>query len=654
MADFSVDLAAPQGAGTSPVAPVQPADTTGMILSGVNKVVDIFAKGVEVDSKQKALERKNAIVGSYVRAETVINQAAATGGMTPAEASARSRANFNQYIANNPDLITDLTTAAQSLRGFTEKGKIEDEVKSQQALEKANDDFARSRGFLITPDTGATAKNAIHEAAFAGKRAEERLAAFYKEQEYMRSKVNFDQAQSDREEKRVSFELVNDIASKNIVSFHEFNLDLRSRVASGSLTPQSAREQLALQFANIEGALTAAARLNPSLAAPYRTLFESLRQAGEKAVDPATAAADYEDMFKQVMAKAKLAAVSSDPKILAIGALSSIFGANAQIALNASAGASEAIARFIASGGNNTPQTPQVIGTDAEADVYKTLNGLIGSVKTAKGIDKEKAFTEAGAAYNTILQQVGEAPGRSGIAATDLGKVVNAISAPEFAELVSKGVVKPENLLRAKEALQVLYEPSVKRSMLSSLSAAIQNRSPFDMSIDPFNLTGRQGKSMKPLNETVELQFNGSGVSVVPKGGMSLDPIERRNQTNMIAAMKPILQSFNTVLHASAHLKGGTNYEKEWKDSRHEYFPEFFTKPKDSTSVADQIAAEAEKEKPKRSAREEKMAEQVADLPKPTDAEMAEYRKILIKALERTDLSTSARAEIEADLARNP
>lgn len=601
MADFSVDLAAPRGAGTSPVAPVQSGDTSRLLLGGISSVIDIFAKGVESDAKQKALERKNAVVGSYIRAETVINQAVATGSMSPAEAAARSRANINQYLANNAEFTKELGDAAQVMRGFTEKGVVEDKVKAQEANLKANDDFARSQGYLITPGMSEAARAAVHEVALSNKRANDDYDRFIKEQDYRMRRLGFDQAQVDREDKEKSFTLVNEIASKNIVMFNEFTTSLRGQVSSGTLQLPEARAQLASQFANIEAALQSAARLNPQLAGPYRTIFEGLRTVAEKAVDPATSASDYEEMFKQTMAKAKLAAVSADPKLLALAVGSQLLGANAQIALNASKETTAIITRLLGSS-DPTITTPQVVGDpESEKDVYRVLNESIRALKTAKGVDREKGLEEAGKAYNVILQQVSELPGKTGVSPAKAAEAVKAMSSPEFAELVTKGKVNSQDLIRAKEALQVVYDPSVKRAITSSLAEVVQSRTLYDRS----NFTNKPATPKKALNEMVELQFNGAGVSVVPKSGMSLDPIERRGQTNMIAAMKPVMDSFNTVLHASAHLRGGTNYEKEWKDSRHEYFPEFFTKPMDANNKAD-VKAEV-----KRNAAEDKMAEAV-------------------------------------------
>jgi hypothetical protein len=116
MADFSVNatqLSAPQGAGANVISPVQQAapDTSGFLSSPlVASVVDVFSKGLVATRKEEADKRKATIVNGYIREETTLNDAVASGQMTASQAAARSRATFNKYAAGYGEFIEDFAS----------------------------------------------------------------------------------------------------------------------------------------------------------------------------------------------------------------------------------------------------------------------------------------------------------------------------------------------------------------------------------------------------------------------------------------------------------------------------------------------------------------------------------------------------------------
>ena len=147
MADFSVNatqLSAPQGAGSQPLQAVAPVDNSQM-YKVAGSIVDIFEQGVKNNRKQEAADLQKSVVNGYIREVATVNDAIASGGVSPAEARIRTRAIFNKYAAGYGEYIEDFDKAAKAFKGQSELGEAEDIVAEIRELSTST---KRSKGVV--------------------------------------------------------------------------------------------------------------------------------------------------------------------------------------------------------------------------------------------------------------------------------------------------------------------------------------------------------------------------------------------------------------------------------------------------------------------------------------------------------------------------
>ena len=210
MADYSVQsttLSAPQGAGSAPVAAVQPARETN-VASGLMALGDIFAKGLDSYQREKAAARNNSIISEYVQSENTISDGVAQGAIKPAEAATRSRANFRKYSSGYPELITDFEKAGKALRGFTESGQVVEKEKTAAEVRASDIQSAKQQGFIFVDGMTPEQENAQIYAAQAGVKASKEWADYTSRATERRAAANFNVAAEEREAKTLAVRTV--------------------------------------------------------------------------------------------------------------------------------------------------------------------------------------------------------------------------------------------------------------------------------------------------------------------------------------------------------------------------------------------------------------------------------------------------------------
>jgi hypothetical protein len=572
MAEFGVQatqLSAPQGAGANPVAPVETINPLAPLVNAAGGVLDIVAKGLKANQKEEAEKRKQAIISGYVKTETKINDAVSTGQMTPAQASARSRANFNQYAAGFSEYIEEFEKAGKALRGFTEKGEVEDAIKAERVLRDRDVTQAQQRGFTFVPGMTKAQEDAQIEASKTGIRAEQMLSNFYKSQDELRASGRYNEEIAKRDAQNLSVTLITEIAGSNIQAFQQFGASLGEQVRSGKMDPQNAQVVLAERYSNIQGAIAAAARTNPELSGPYRTLFNELNVVNQKLIDPKSNAEEVENQLKVILGRAKLLAVSSDPKVKAAVVASQLLPNSVEVALQVSPQVNEIFAKI-----SSMPPdmgTPQVVANPAvEGDVLKLLKESLKGMKGKNVTDHEVANVQAANSVNAILKQTGDLVNK-GVTPKQLSNVASFLASPEYGEYVKNGQVNAEANATAKKVFQLSYEPTITRGIQQQLDTFLYGQASF--------AKGAKQPAPKKIADVVDIQFNGSGVSFKAKPTEGLDPVERASQASAVADLKVAEAAINQLVRMGAHMEGTTDYAKHWKENKHIYMPNVYPQP---------------------------------------------------------------------------
>lgn len=580
MAEFSLpatQLSAPQGAGSQPVAAVQEqyVDTSMIKSNAVSGIVDIFSKGLVQTRKEDAAKLENNIVGQYVREETAINNAIASGQMTPAAASARSRANFNKYAAGYPQYLESFEKSGKALRGFTEAGEVQDQIKSETEQRNKDISTASSRGYTFTPGMSKATQDDQIQAAKTAIRYENEMSELYKRNAERRAQGNFDQTLADRDAKDLGLRAINDIAGSQLTAFQSLGMTLREDMTSNKITPEIAQARLTERFSNISAAIQSAAGINPELAGPYRSIFNDTNDIFKKMLDPKSVSEGLEDQLKIQMTKLKLVAMS-EPKFAATVVTSNLLGNTPELALVASGQAQSAIARISQVGGGT--YSPQVVGNpDVEPEVLAMLKNASGKLMAGKANNPDKTRVEATNSVNTILKQTGEFLDR-GANPQQLKGLAEFFASPEYAGIVTGGKIDQEAAGAAKRTFQLSYEPTIIRGVQQRLTDFVGAKSTqtFDVLGMPTSSTNNEGA--KTVNDVVQVNFTGSGITFVPKNLEGLSSSERVNQMSAMRDLQSAQKAVNQLIHMGAHMEGTTNYAKYWEDNKHIYMPSMFSK----------------------------------------------------------------------------
>ena len=577
MAEFGIQatqLSAPTGAGSSVIQPVEASKPIGSgLLDKLEAVTEVFSKNMKENRKLEADKRQNTVVQGYIKEEAKINDALASGGLRPAEASARSRANFNQYAAGYGEYIGEFEKAGKALRGFTEMGEAEDELKTEKARKESVRTLAVNRGFSYYKGMSQAASDAQDESALTAVRVEAQLGAHYKASSEARAQAGFDNTVQDREDKRVAFDSINMVASSNITSFQALAKDLGDQARGGKISPDDAKARLNERFSNIQGAIAAAARLNPELASSFSKVFTDINNLGIQMMDPANDVKTLEDQLKKRILQSKL--LATDDKVVLAGVVTNqLFGNSPTVALAINQTAQRALTNL--SGLPIDAQgiaTPVVGNPDAEPGVLLGLKQSLKDISTGNTTDKELAITQASNTANHILMQIGDVVDKRGASPKDLKGVAEFVASTEYVTALKTGKISPQAAGAANKAFQIMYTPTIVEGVQSRLDKEIPRKT-----VEGGVATAAQGKALT-LGETVDIKFTGSGVVFEPKMKAGMSRTEIASAGAGVEGLRSSQAAVTQLIHIAAHLEGTTDYNKIWERDKHLWIPSVFPDP---------------------------------------------------------------------------
>lgn len=629
MADFGVNattLSAPQGAGSQTLAPVnsprQVESGNGLMMIG-----KIFAKGLEDSRKDEADNRRNTVVGQYIEEENKFSQAVEQGVMTAAQAASRSRANFRQFSSSYSEYIIDFEKAGKALRGFTAIGVAVDEEQAAKEARKADKARAAGQGFLFLDGMSKEAEDAVIKASQAAIASEKEMSRFYAAKVEERAAGQYDAAVNAREEKELSFRVINTLASENLNAFQAFGVDVASKVKVGQLSPDEGRALLTKNFSNINAAIQAGARTNPELAAPYRSLFDNLLKTSMDMLDPKNQTAELEERFKNIKLKMKLIAMG-DPEIAGAVVTNELFPNNPTITLSVSSASAKAFTKLsnlpigARDADGSATYVPQVVGNpEVEEGTLKLLRHGLADLAQGKLSNAEVAKIQASNSINQILHQTGELINR-GVSPKQLKGVAQFFASPEYAGFVANNKIDKQAAGAAARTFERLYQPAIINGVQAELGKVVpKGPQQFETSKEPVT-----------FGEMIDIKFSGSGIYFEPKGKEGVSPFSQRQVGPVVKELNTAQKAINQLIHIAAHMEGSTDYGKFWEANKHIWIPSMFSAPE-----------KAKEEGPTLSAAEKQMKEDVSDLPSIEEILNMDNTPSNIKALQK-----------EIDRAKNP
>ncbi len=567
--------------GRDVVSPVQEQAVTTNILPSLGTVADMLISGFKANQKADAEAQKQAIVGAYAKQQQTINDGVASGQISPDRAATQGRALFGKYIAGYSMYADDLHKINNAFRTGSELGVAEDATKAAQETQKAREASARSNGVTIYPWMDVKTKETMLQANEANIRSEREFKQSTERASEARAVSAAEQTMLDRDRKENALKMITDVAGSTLNSTSAFLQNLTAQVSQGKIPQQDAEMMLTSHFSTIEATIQASAGLTPELAAPYRSLFADMKKLGMDSLDPKKSAETSKAMFDDLMYKAKMVAVTSDPKMKAVVVANSLLGGNAVTALGAITPITDYIARAstIDSSKGEGFVPPIVNNPEVQKDVLKFLQPAIKKVNEGNYKDNPKALKEATTSVNNILKQTGDLQNDPSIKQDPkkLADLAQFFASPDYGTFVAKAAINPQAAQAAKQVWQSTYDVAVRQSVQDRVKAW------------ETSLASQSGGGVKGVtfNDAVDVKYDGSGISFVPKQGkMSLEPFQENQREIAIKELNAVKAGINQSIHIGAHMEGTTDYNKYWEANKHLYLPSVFTKPVDKTTVS--------------------------------------------------------------------
>jgi hypothetical protein len=636
MAEFgatATQLSEPRGAGANVVAPVQTRDTRAAFLEPLVSIADIFAKGLENDSKQKAEAAKNGVIKQFSEEQEAINQGIANGTLKADEAAVRSRRLASRYLSGYSQYGKELKAAIEGFKSATELGDAEKAEATAREDERRLVQDAEKAGHIFYKDMSPQAKASALNAFQVERRAQVLFEQYTKERSELRTEDTYQKGLLDRRQREDSIQVINHIASAKLTEFQDLATDLAAKV-KGGLDPAQARDTLGRFGSNIEAAIQAAAQLNPELAAPYRTLFANTLALNMKALDPNQNAEDLKNQFNALKTKAALMA-AQNPKILAAIVSTELFPMNPTLMTQVGP---EAVAAFATISTNPVGAgafVPQIVGNpETEKQVVDVMKESLKTIKSNQGLATDKAIEQTSNAFNHLLTQVGK-QGQEGINPSSLREISSVLSNPLYADLVKKGKISPVAQAQAWKIFQLNYEPVVIQGVQQKLDKELYQAA--------FRRDGVKQNAPIKIKDAVDVSFTGAGVIFSPKKMIGLDDVERASQMEAVRGLQKAQEAVNQLIHLSTHLSGTTDYMKNWEENKHIYLPMYFTKEDTKSKPMGSVKTEAgmkeavklTPEEEARSAAFERSAGNIAEL----KSEIAKAKSPEIKRILETELA---------------
>lgn len=582
MAEFGVkatELSAPQGAGTSPIAPVQEHAVNtfpGALLDGV---VDIFAKGLKQNAKEQADMQKNAIIGEFIRQKSLIADGITTGQLKAHEAGARSRAVTMQFYASNPSLIKDLEDADKAMRGFTDIGQAETQEQAENKRRLDTLAAANAAGYVTWKGMSVDTENKIIDAYNSARLFEED----FKRRTMVNSEERAQNAEQraadshiyavqDRIDKERSYKEIVAIADKNMDALFASGRDL---VNNTTMTYEEKSLRHNHNINRIKTAMYDVARKNPELAAPYERILNDLDATTQKLLDPKAKSAAEVEMLKNeydaIIYKSKLSIVA-DPKMRKAVVSTMLFKDTGLLTVNNS----RTIAQFLESGDSiegtiaNLAQagtgqgSKPIVGTNAEAVSLEKYNASLKNLFNGKipADQREQATIEAVNVGNKLLAETAEA-GKANDPKTLKG-LATLYASSEFGKLAKEGKLDQKTLKNAQSVFQMTYDSAVSQAILAKLEQPLPNGD-----------TNPTGKTI--IMDELNIRFQGSGVVFENKNKASGAELIR--QYDRKKDLDKAAEGLNTLIQLHAHLEGTTDYGKYFEENKHRLLPTVFPDP---------------------------------------------------------------------------
>lgn len=578
MADFSINatqLSEPGGAGAQTTAPVQGTIFDGGAGEALSSLFSGLIKGAKDQRKMDLEEHKNYVVSAYSKRQATINEAGASGQLTPAEMGARSRALYNEFAAGYSQFAPDLEKAAAGFRGYTEMGVAEEKVKSDAQMRADLFKQVQSAGYPIDPSQPKATQDVFIKAYQTNKRIDEDTQRIIRDNTEARQQGEYAVKITERQSKEQSIQLLNEAVRANLPTVFAHAEDIARKVKEGTLSVQDGQMQMEAFTAKIDAQLTTLAANDPTLASSFRTLFDGAKKASLSYLDPKSTAETLKAQKDTLLYGAEITLLSN-PKIATLAGVSQLIQ-NYPASLLDKSDVSSVVNNLIELQETKPGQMVKTVtGTEAEKGVVDQLKKVITGYNQGSLRDQKVAKEQLVPTIHNYLTQLGELQGKGGLGPKSLQEASNLLADPQFGKFMAENPAPASAMKAVTQVMQANYEATAIELVDKALNKTISTSG-----IAPMRaITGAsvEGKSKPLAADQITINFNGSTVSFEPKiKGSSSEAGVYREATK---ELQQSADAINRLIRIRAHMSGSTDYAATWEATKYVLMPRFYpTRP---------------------------------------------------------------------------
>jgi len=568
MADFSLSqVGGPSGSSASPTPGVQQP-------SGVEAVASLFtglAKGIAASQPptgqqaQALKDQQYSQAGSrFANQQLQIAQAVDAGQLSSQEARMRMRANYASAIANNPDIVDELTKLHKSIIGTKGLGAVAAEGTAQeQAFLKAQQD-ATLNGWVTSGMSQEEAAAATSEYMQFNKAQDlidaqqNQLALSTARINNKTAGINQRNAQLTLQNKQAQQISQQALGQMGAAYFPKIRRDFESiikDVNEGKLSANDAVDQIDGMWASVQQQVSqvgseAGTAYITNMMAPIKTLYDLARKRASGELD----AQIFQNQADKAIAR-QTALIAGDPENARIMALGKSFpnATNINTILSTD--------RLIKMVGKNMNKDARPVdltdpeNNDATDNYLSLVKDNINAKQNGTMVGGVEAENELDNHVNNILKGV-NAYSNSVDNPQEYNKVVDFLASSEFGNYAtSGGNLNSESAQKAQQVLDQQYRDVI----VPLLAEEWKNSQVTTSAIGESGALGTMGTTAN-AQSVIQPVWSGTGMSFVANDQSS--PGVNAKVSSLNKKVAPIV---NRLIRMGAHLQGTKNYKQVYE-----------------------------------------------------------------------------------------
>lgn len=560
MADVSQQrLGAPQGSVVTAKQGVQeaPSNTVGLLgalVKGGSAFLTNSQNKQDLAAKEEKAAKVEANTSAFARKQISIAQAVARGDIDSATGRARMRANFSQELAAGGTPYAELSKVQKDIIGTAGLGKIVAEGTEAEQLANAQNKEAKLNGWDNTQDY------------LQFKQAQDKLAQAQSQQTFESGAIDLAKKKETRTQQVALGEM-------NSAYTRKFRTDIDKIVAdvtSGAMSPEDGVYLMDQQWNTVNSLIAsmgdqAGAAYLTNMTAPMKSIYELSRKRASGEIS--------EEIFKRQntlnIEKAKLN-ITGNPKHAQTIAVSQMLN-NSDLLIQKQI--NDIVLDMTGKNSGTNGSKPADLTdpeTSADAADYFRIN-----LDSVKAINNGTALDVDASRQEVLTNLANVIKGVSSYAASvenpsDYNQVVTYLADPATGKLIqAEGGIPSDSLEDAKAIFETEYKQDAIQAVLREFESG-------KLSTSGSQFLGTQGQS-GAVSANILPVFSGTGVVFVntaTKGSItdtrqSLNSAARLRTKELNKKVAPVI---NRLIRLDAHLSGGTDYAKVYRDNYESLF----------------------------------------------------------------------------------